>query len=1150
MGSIVEKTSHRDLHQTPFPKMAIGLYSADSKEHRLARQAFNYPLALLTTAAHHANLTQQRMCSLSHEAGGARMPNWVCLKGITVCLVALSVARSLAQAPVGTLDGTVHDPSGAVMQGVAVTVTNKDTGLERQVTTGVDGGFAAPSLGVGRYEIRAQASGFRTLVESATVQIGQITTLDLVMQVGAAGEVVTVQGEAAQIDYDSHEISGVITRQRIENLPLNGRDFLQLAMLEPGVTVSAGNFGQYNQAFNVSILGASSTNNSVRITVDGATVQDSVTGGTQQNFSQEVVQEFQLASTNFDLSTGIGAGGSVNIVTRSGGNDFHGSAFFYYRDHNMSAYPYLARDPNEPASPYFGRKQEGYWFGGPIIKNKLFFFSSLEHMDQTAVYSAIPSDPLFAQFGTNTPSPLHSNQLTERFDWRISAKHSAFLRYSHDGNNSYAPPGTGDLPSDWNVNKNWADSGVFSLISVLTPNTANEFRYSMTYWSNYLNPPTAAQCPAPCLGLGGPNYTIYGVNDFAIGQATNAPQSRILRRQIFADNVSMQKGTHSLKFGGYWEYQIGYGTYAYASPAAAELYSPEIVDGFNQLLAGAGLSSYEIQIPSTFTSLKNILALPVAGFEVGVGDINQPPLWERGAADHDNLFHFYGEDTWKIRPRFSLNYGLAWSYESDALNYDLTMPQYLAPIFGSNGLGYVKHSPHDFSPMLGFAWTVTNDNKTVIRGGAAIYYDTWDVFNRLIERAMLGPRGTGRALIGDSHFFPTISEVNGFSSFPALEATSCGQPICSLGQQPTTFTGNELQLLLPLFVSGAQAALGPPDNTSLAVRNIQVFKTGTDLIPVNFRLPYSEHASVGIQREVRQDLVVSADFVFRQYMHQLISTTDLNHFYSAQGPVIPLCIGTQSSNPAAECSTGVIEGNISGARGHYTGLLVKADKRFSHRTTGTIAYAYASQVGYNGLVDNSNWLASWGPQAGRQTLTASIVADLPWGIQVSGITSFISAPPFEPYLAGIDLNGNGVVESSGESALGGAPFPGIGYNSLGVTSGTAALTQAVSAFNQTYAGKVTPLGQPIPTITLPSNYNLPRSFNSQDIRVTKNFRFHSERIKLGIFAECFNLLNIANLTDYSAAVNAPNFGIPTQRAPNIFGSGGPRAFQLGSRFTF
>ena len=288
------------------------------------------------------------------------MLNRVRLSVSLLCIAALGAVPGRAQVPVGSLIGVVHDQTGGVMQGATVTVTSKDTGRERQVVSAADGSFRVAPLIPGGYTVKAAASGFRTLIESATVQVGQTTTVDLAMSVGAATEVVSVQGEASQINYDSQTIGGVITRQEIENLPLNGRSFLNLAMLEPGVTVSANNVGQYNRLFDVNILGADSGNGSVRITVDGATIADSVTGGTQQNFSQEVVQEFQLSSTNLDLSNAIGAGGAINIATRGGTNQFHGSVYFFDRDHDFSAYPYLQRDPNEPASPFFARRQSGF----------------------------------------------------------------------------------------------------------------------------------------------------------------------------------------------------------------------------------------------------------------------------------------------------------------------------------------------------------------------------------------------------------------------------------------------------------------------------------------------------------------------------------------------------------------------------------------------------------------------------------------------------------------------------------------------------------------------------------------------------------------------------------------------------------------------
>ena len=1030
-------------------------------------------------------------------------------KAILSALVVLAAMPGQAQVPAGSISGTVQDQSGGMMRSVVITLTNRNTGAERQAVSAPDGTFGAAELPAGIYEVKASTEGFRTLVEQATVEVGQVTTLTLVMVIGEISETISVQGEAPIMQYDDHTIAGVITRQRIASLPLNGRNFLQLAFLEPGVTSTPNPIGQANRQMNVNILGGDSKNGSLRITVDGATITDPVTGGSQQNFSQEVVQEFQLSSINLDLATGIGAGGAINIVTRSGGNNFHGSGFFYFRDHNMAAYPYLARDPHGPASPFFARRQEGYDLGGPILKDRLFFFSNLEYTNQTGVFSTYPSDPLLRNFAENAPSPFHETELTERLDYHATARHSAFLRYSHDGNNSYAPPATGGLPSDWDVNRNYADSGVFSVVSVLNPAAVNEFRYSMTYWANTNNPPTAAECAAPCPGLGLPNIKIQGVTNFIAGNAANAPQSRVLRRHIFADNVSEQVGRHVMKFGGYWEHQQGTGTYAYSSPATVVLFSPEQAAAFKNPVA----------LPASFHSIEDILQLPVARFSMGVGDISQPPAWSRGDADHDNYFHLYWEDNWRIRPRFSLNYGLAWSYESNALNYDLTKPAFLAPLLGAGGLGHEQNTPHNFSPMVGFAWTATRDNKTVVRGGAGIYYDTINLEVRLIERAMLGPPGTGRFLLGNSFFFP-----KGILA---------------------SFTGAQLVQSLPLFYSNAQQQLDAGGSYP-AIRNINLFKTGTELLAPDFRAPYSEHAGVGVQREISSDFVVSADFVFREYLHQMIRDTDLNHFFSAAGPVIPKCKGKQAGQPLAECSTGVIQEILSGARSHYAGLLVKADKRFSHRTSGTLSYSYAHQTGYNGLIDDSNWLASWGPQAGHHLLTGSLIVDLPKGFEIAGITSFASAPPFQPILAGVDLNGNGAV-SALEAA--GAPLPGGGYNEFGVNLGSGDLVRLVNQFDQAYAGKMTSRGK-IPKITLPASFSFPHGLQSEDVRVTKNFRLATERARIGIFGECFNVFNIANLSGYGNSLNAPGFGLPTQRTSNVFGSGGPRAFQLGARVTF
>ena len=174
-----------------------------------------------------------------------------------------------------------------------------------------------------------------------------MATVDLHLLVGEQKETVTVDAVAQQIELERHTIDQVISRKQIQDLPLNGRSFLQLAFLAPGVQISSNYQGDYNRAMDVSILG--NNPDRTRIAVDGARINDSVDGGTQQNFSQEIVQEFQISSVNFDLSTVIAAGGAINIVTRTGGNRFHGSGFVFFRDHHMSAYPGLQRDPLAPA---------------------------------------------------------------------------------------------------------------------------------------------------------------------------------------------------------------------------------------------------------------------------------------------------------------------------------------------------------------------------------------------------------------------------------------------------------------------------------------------------------------------------------------------------------------------------------------------------------------------------------------------------------------------------------------------------------------------------------------------------------------------------------------------------------------------------------
>ena len=1039
-------------------------------------------------------------------------------------LVLLFGYASFAQAPTGAIAGTVYDASGALVPNASIRVKSAATAFERTLVSNQAGQYSAPSLAAGTYDIEVKAPGFHTVETKAVVTTGTVATVDLHLQVGEQKDTITVATSPQLVDVERNTLDQVVTRQQIQQLPLNGRSFLQLAFLSPGVTISSNYVGDYNRAMDVSVLG--NDPDRTRISVDGARINDAVDGGTQQNFSQEIVQEFQISSVNFDLSTGICAGGAINIVTRTGSNQFHGSGFFFFRDHHTAAYPGLSRDPLAP-DPFFARRQTGGWIGGPIIKDRLFFFAAYEHNNQSGVYTSVPTDPAFSALARVTSSPRHDNLVNARLDYRISSGNTAFVRYSHDGNNAFGPREVNSLPSAWEVNTNWADSGVFSLISTLRPTLVNEFRYSNTFWSNRNNPPTAQQCP-DCLGLGGPHVLVEGAG-IAFGNQTNSPQSRLTRRNIFADNMTWQHGAHRMKFGGEVEFLKGTGTYYLDVPAAMTLFSPAEVRQLNPPLSAL--------LPTTFKTAQDVMTLPLQTFVFGVGDVNQPPSFQRDQADHDRLFHVYWQDTWKLAPRFTLNYGLAWNFESNALNHDLTKPQLLAPIFGPNGLGHEKHTYLRFTPAAGFAWTLP-DTRTVIRGGGGIFYDTINIESRLVERAYLGPLGTG--------FLPLPGSIVP-NPIPGIPGLPPGAPLDI--RVPTVFSGNLLNTLLPLIRAAAIQTLHVnPNNTDLSVRNIDVFKTGTDLFVDDFVPSSAQHVSVGVERQVTSDFAVTADFVYRHFLHETLRGVDLNHFYAVGGPVMAACAPEVAQVPGVVCSNGPIQATIAGGRGTYKGLMVRADKHFSHRHAVQISYALASDHNVYGIrqldtpIENlNNWLQDVGPNSPRHILNVAGMVELPLGVQLSFISSFNSKPPFQPIITGADFWGTGIDQFL---------LPGSGTNQFNFGLGNSDMIRLVNQYNQTYGGKKGPNpAQTFPVVTLPQNFSTGDIFNSQDLRVTKIFKF-KERLQWQIFGEVFNIFNTANLSGYENNLLAPGFGQPTSRFSSVFGTGGPRSFQFGTRLSF
>lgn len=1036
---------------------------------------------------------------------------------------------ALAQAPTGNIAGTVSDASGAVVQDASIMVTNLGTGLKRELNSNSEGQYSVAALPAGRYEVRGQKAGFRQVVRQADVVVGSTTTVDLTLQLGALTEVVTVDEATSQIAYDSHKIDGVIGRTQIQELPLNGRSFLQLAFLEPGVGVGTQSLAQYNAQFSVSVLGANS--GKTAITVDGGNIRNSLEGGSGQNFSQEVVEEFQISSANFDLSTGFTGSGAINIVTRSGGNDFHGGAYFFFRDNNLSAYPALRRNAFAP-DPFFARRQSGFLFSGPVKKDKLFFFFNLENNNQDAVVTVQPDSPYFASLAQNASNPYNARQPSVKFDYRINTSHNLFLRYSHDGNNGFGPRSGSPLPSNWLVNRNWADQSVLGLTSSFGSNVVNDFRFAYLYWNNRNLHPTARECPG-CLGLGLPEMSVVGTN-VRFGNTSNAPQGRDIRRYNIVNNMTVQRGAHRMRFGGSFESSPFSGFWAFGDPAAGNVWGPDILVANRLPLAAFGL-------PNQFVTNDDVLKLPLAAFAMGIGDPSQPPPYARDKASNNLRYHLFWQDTYRVNKKLTLNYGLAWQFESTLVNGDLSKPALLAPLLES--LDPTRPNYNNWSPSFGLAWNPFEDGKTVLRAGAGFYYDTTELSQRLGERAAIGPVGNGRQQIGGQSIpNPVAGIVNPIPG--VLPNVNVGTPL-DFRTLPTGFRLSNLMAILPQVRATAEALVANPNPNDLSVRNINLSKQGTDLYPYRYAPSYARHITAGVQRSVAKDLVVHADFVYRHSFREDLGSLDYNRFFRVQGPVIPRCTGNQAADPLANCSTGPIAFRTPAGRSVYRALLVKVDKRFSKRYQFMASYALTGSRGMNGVTNLDNWFQNWGPAGGRHGLNVSGIVELPWKVQFSFISSIGTRGPYRPQVGSVDLDGDGLDISF---------LPGWNVPDRKPTKQR--LEAAVAAWNALYPDLPngqrprTARGQTIPKLTLPDNYSFGDNFYSQDARVTKTLLFR-ERLKLNLFIEGFNIFNIANLGGISNSLNNPaSFGVPTSRASQVFGSGGPRAFQIGGRFSF
>jgi hypothetical protein len=643
----------------------------------------------------------------------------------------------------------------------------------------------------------------------------------------------------------------------------------------------------------------------------------------------------------------------------------------------------------------------------------------------------------------------------------------------------------------------------------------NDLRFSYFFSSTNESAPEHRVCPG-CLGMGAPAINIPQAGLFVGNSSSNY---NVGRRFHLTDMITWLQTTHRVRLGGDWEYNRGGGLGWANEPATLTLYSP------------AQARQNNLPLPAVFRTIDDILRLPLRSVAVSVGD-PRVPQEDGGTVRHWPTTRLFVQDTWRVRPRLTANFGLGWSIDRN-LNYDLRKPALFAPLLGIGGLGAPRKSWTNFSPVVGLAWAPAALAKSVIRAGAGLYYEPLMSPGLDAERATLGPPGLGRQLFSGTALRNILPGIPGVPVGTSLDF-----------RNPTLFTGADLLTVLSVIRSGLIQSLAKADPT---VQAVQLTKqvSGTGVFPTDYKSSSALHASVGVQREIARDFVLSADFAYRHFVHLTLGGgVDLNHFGSIRDPTIPVCTETQRNDPQAICSLGPINVQEWPGRATYKGILLRADKRFSHGFQVLASYSYSSNTGTNNGVgfNLDNWLQNRGPLSNDypHILNLSGVTELPGRFSLGFNFSYFSPPPFSAYVSPIDFNGDGTT---------GDLLPGTTVNAFNRGMGRADLERLVTQFNSSYAGGRDWQSRPIPRLTLPSDYSFGDDFHSLDVRLSRAFLFR-ERWRLLVIGEVFNIYNNANLTGQTGDLTSAAFGKPTNRATQVFGSGGPRAFQLAMRITF
>src|SRR6202522_500653 len=783
-------------------------------------------------------------------------------------------AWSQATVNSGNIQGTVTDAQGGVVAGATVTISNKATGSVVTSSTSSAGTYSSGTLQPAVYNLRVEAPSFKVLETTVVVQVGQVSVYNARLEVGSSTSVVEVSGESVTVNTDQAQIAGTLTTEQIEALPINGRNFLDLAQLEPGVQIQdGGNFDPTKNGFS-SISFGGRFGRTARIEVDGLDISDETVGTTTQNIPASGIQEFQIQQSSLDLSTELTSSGSVNVTTKSGTNKVHGEGYYAFRDQSL--------DANLPGASdnYFQRNQYGGNVGGPIIHDKLFFFLDAERTKQDLLNPVLPSGPFSALVG-NYDSPFREVETLGRLDWQINNNYKFFYRFSYNQNHSVLAI----IPNSFQPFGNVNHTPVHAIgLDFNTGNYTHSIRFGYTKFRNGIVDATAGSTifnPEPGLELaigGDPDCLTAGADPFCSGPSFLAPQQTYQSDHQIKYDGSRALGAHIIRYGGGFNHIFGGGFASFLALAPA-VGSP--LNSGTEAFANAPCATNAPgnSAPCFPGGAANPLNYPVTNVSLGNGqgfDSEIPAFgFPAGGSGPDNRISLYLGDAWKLRPNFTLTYGLRYVRDSGRSDSDLG-PISALNQFGNqfySGLGNRVHQPNlNFAPQIGFAWDPAGKGKTVIRAGVGLFYEN-SIWNNIeFDRPARLEKGLFLAdtTVCSSGRPSTLSLPNSSSVTP----TFCGQPIGSVGGQISA---------LQAQYQASTLAAGPASNPSFIGNALADGEdvTGTDLLAPSYVSPRSLQMNAGLQHEIRPGMVLTIDYL-RNIETRTLLGIDTNHVGDAR----------------------------------------------------------------------------------------------------------------------------------------------------------------------------------------------------------------------------------------------------------------------------